>query len=600
MRPRVQTAEPPPFTSESTKPTGTSVAPTRTLSRKTRRIRRGPRQTPPHILPGHAIPHRGSLRQNTVDETQQSVLESAGEPVCAPSENTVVNDGSKDVFEDDVPDQLPFNTDDPKQMETVCDVKVDRQLNCSPLSYSLHKFVGVSAKLIGTHVPIEHRAHIFMDDDTFRLVHHRVFWQGAYNDLIRDSLWKDEHVLKLLKVGDDVSEDDQKWAMAMYEEYRGFRFFAQARSEMMASGHTILEGVLADHLLPMDGIAPWKIDMLNRARPVDDEQAPSVFEMRNMYQTEHNIAGSLRYLQGKFPRSEDVPKLVDAEHTEPFYRVLNNDGQKHVCDGSGRYTTSRNGVMQMLETEEAGEAWKSKAHLDVRIAMCVRLMGVGCLEGSILERVTIPKTGGRFVITASDCARQVVHMAGQTMVPEEVVAGNGFPGLVIICTFEDETPVWVCRYSHHTVAQAWLISKACAVQKLSDTVVVEKVMIPPWSIMVARMDLRHAGAAATDYDIRKETFWSYHMYMVPSGSEGGDQMIRAPRFNPSFQEYRSTAEEDEGGDYDSENEDDEQDREEDVVMGVAAEEMENVVMGVISGAVGNVVDGAGNMDIVLM
>lgn len=111
----------------------------------------------------------------------------------------------------------------------------------------------------------------------------------------------------------------------------------------------------------------------------------------------------------------------------------------------------------------------------------------------------------RFLITAGDCGRQVIHADGHALDSEEVMSSAKFPGMFMLCTFEDETPLWVCRYSHHTVAQAWLIAEAEAVGKLSEVVIMGKVMIPAWNIMVARMDVQHAGAGTKDYDTRKDT-----------------------------------------------------------------------------------------------
>lgn len=471
------------------------------------------------------------------------IMEGVQDEVCSPSAGTHSAGGvGYSAFEDHVSDKVPHGVREGMSVDRIeiPDEKVDRLMRCAPTQWERLEFPGVSAKLLGGHVPLEHRAHLIMDDKQLRVLHHRIFWQASFNDVLKDFLWKDDFILEEINMPTSASEDDQKWAVALAEEHRATRYFANAAQQVRDVGFTVLAGFLADHLLP-SGIP---ISKKNGNFPGSKERGEgahshTVVDIRETYADGHNLEQLMQYVQSKFPGQEDRSKVALADLADPFVYVVNQGEHEDLADakeGEGRYSTTRYGVMDMLENEEAGNAWEWRSLLDVRIAMCVRFMGIGGGGMCFGKRTCIPKTGGRFIATTRGCRRQVIHCVGHHLPFEEVVAWNGFPGLFTICTFHDETPVWLCRYSHYTVPQAWLLGEARTVNSLSQAVMVQKVFIPPWSILVARMDIQHAGASGRDYDIRNDTSWIYQMYMAPNGSELPDGLDVDHNFDPVFQE----------------------------------------------------------------
>lgn len=217
-----------------------------------------------------------------------------------------------------------------------------------------------------------------------------------------DCLWKDEDILKCHSFDEDATEDDMKWTMAIHDKYRAFRYFAHARKEVMHTGYTVLEGFLADHLLPKRiGLGTDNYGLDDEENVESDgnvENAEDMISLKDYSVNGKVIRISLEYLQEKFPAPEELPKLVGVEQSNPFYYIINNGDEKDLENarkGSGRYSTSRSGVMETLESEEADDAWKSRALLDMRVAMSVRLMGLpGSLGDTMADRVCIPKTGG--------------------------------------------------------------------------------------------------------------------------------------------------------------------------------------------------------------
>lgn len=109
MRPRVQTAEEPQVTGQSTSRTGRDDAPTRTMSRKTNRRRMEAAQSGKGSGRRRRPNHKSHVGTPAVDRETGNEVSNEG------SVGTQFGDAKATRFEDDLPNELPFNTDDPNR-----------------------------------------------------------------------------------------------------------------------------------------------------------------------------------------------------------------------------------------------------------------------------------------------------------------------------------------------------------------------------------------------------------------------------------------------------------------------------------------------------
>lgn len=130
----------------------------------------------------------------------------------------------------------------------------------------------------------------------------------------------------------------------------------------------------------------------------------------------------------------------------PQNRGVNED-QNEAERGRGRLSTSRRGVMELLEQEKQHVCHcKSCALLKTRIAMCLRLLDI-CESGT---ECATPTTGGGALRTSVGAQRQLVHADGWTLQGDCTGDKHFRPGVFTIATGKDETPSWVCCCSHWT------------------------------------------------------------------------------------------------------------------------------------------------------
>lgn len=111
----------------------------------------------------------------------------------------------------------------------------------------------------------------------------------------------------------------------------------------------------------------------------------------------------------------------------------------------------------------------------------------------------------------------VVSSCGEEKCPadEKVEAGKPgrLPGYVCLVTLEGEIPIWICARSHFHVGE-----NPQSKRGLANSFFLEKVIIPPQSIVFLRGDVTYASASAGDQSMEGHDWCLY--YKLKLGREG--------------------------------------------------------------------------------
>ena len=225
-----------------------------------------------------------------------------------------------------------------------------------------------------------------------------------------------------------------------------------------------------------------------------------------------------------FPRSTESLKKSKA-----WTWISNSNEEDDRRDGErgiGRMYTTNYGVTAALE-QDPDRAWaaKMRARLDVRIAQT--LAGLRLWDNVAQTKLyTMPKTGGRWLLTTTGCKRQELHtdfhFDGNDQTADKPA------GYFIICSAE-EAFLWVCEYSHKILA----IARDEDVPRLAKGLTATKVRIPPNAIFVGRGDSFHAGVSHKDLNCEGINA-RYHVYVPLSDYSLPDGIHILAGFNPRF------------------------------------------------------------------
>ena len=101
------------------------------------------------------------------------------------------------------------------------------------------------------------------------------------------------------------------------------------------------------------------------------------------------------------------------ESNRKFWSFIINEGDEEDklegAKGTGRRSTTNFAVTHAMEKEE--DAWQAvaRAMIDVRLGQLLACLKVWSNRGRKQEKMYMPKTGGRFLLTSRGCKRQVLH-----------------------------------------------------------------------------------------------------------------------------------------------------------------------------------------------
>ena len=134
--------------------------------------------------------------------------------------------------------------------------------------------------------------------------------------------------------------------------------------------------------------------------------------------------------------------------------------------------------------------------------------------------LSAPDTGGRMIAMASVSTRRQVGHRDLPFSTGEPIASNGsslLPPYFSIVTFNETVPFWVAEDSHKYLHKSFTDMK-----KLGNLLPLRLIYIPPWSLLLVRGDVMHAGGSGHDVGGRNAP--RFHMYLLRKGTAFGDMI----------------------------------------------------------------------------
>jgi len=417
---------------------------------------------------------------------------------------------SDSPFDDMVPDGLPIGASAPELYDGNDDGLSWKFMRRMPSGWpgdiercGRNPLNHATPYLDAIHLPLAHRAHIWLQDlDTLRLDHHIVYWHAAHNYYMEHGIDEVDIPMSILA---KLSPKDKLWECAMKEDHVSLDYFGRRREQLMSDGYCIMENFLKDEDLPTTcrglnttGIEGSLLETYNKLREDVKESVPAL----------------------------DSLGVDESTHWNYIINRGDEDDRDYHSVGAGRYTTRRVAVMEGVE-QDASRVWNSKARafLDLRVAHCMGALKV-CDQRSS-EKMYVPSTGGRWLFTSKGCKRQQLHTDFAYTSDRLEYDGTRNPGFFAMCTSSEEVPV--CIHSHRLV----VVTRYEDLRKLGEVVGVSLVRIPPFSIFFGRGDTFHAGAGFGDSPTQ-DGLIRYHLYFVPVGVDLPDGVHLFPTFNPKF------------------------------------------------------------------
>jgi hypothetical protein len=174
----------------------------------------------------------------------------------------------------------------------------------------------------------------------------------------------------------------------------------------------------------------------------------------------------------------------------------------------------------------------TKLYLDVAGAMLFRALAI---EGTMSHHFAIPKTGGRVLLSAPQCPAQPPHTDYRVRSESAAPASN--PSYFMVQTGKEAATLLVWQASHytathfeHALQRARLISveevamvKATE-EKCCEALLPQRMTIPPYSVLVGRGDLVHAGDS---YNGVSPTL-RYHIHCTYAGDKVANSIYIRP------------------------------------------------------------------------
>ena len=277
------------------------------------------------------------------------------------------------------------------------------------------------------------------------------------------------------------------------------------RMELQSVGYCIFPGLLTDKEFPSEVFSDVLLD--------EDGDV-----VRNL----------MDFFMERFPGEEKMGRDENRGTWRPIINkgvpaTDNADSQK----GASRFSTTKEGMVGFEQDQDKQWVVRKRALLDARLGQILRALNLDRASAGMWDDpdMSIPRTGGRFLLTGKGCGRQTPHQDFQSRSRADFC-----PGYFMIGTGVQPTPLWVCDYSH-----TFTSTTKQAARRFSKAASLKKVKIPPFSVFVGRGDLTHAGAAYEDSQV-KEGLIRYHLYFAPRGVRIEDGVHRFGEFRPRFEE----------------------------------------------------------------
>lgn len=479
----------------------------------------------------------------------------------------------EDKFNDEVRHPAPSSMRDVAPYDGPENPLFARLVHKSPKLWRSSLVTHVQPLLAQMHMPAQHRSHIALCIEDVRRNHHVVWWRAAYSYLKRAGGWED---IGAFVTGIDEqaqSADAKMWAAALEWPEEGAVYFAEKRAQVMERGWCVLGGFMADHKLPEQVVVSPRSYIPEACAAASCSgggggssaeghvvvQPSATLALRRHYSRAEALGRLETHVTALFP---NLQQRVEQPHPADWSWIINRGAVEDSEEGGkgvGRYMSKHRLV---TETLEEGDAWGARARAlqDARIGQAVSCLRLGGSSGSSSSTSTtavaagsrpsvpsmfVPNTGGRWLVTVKGCGRQTLH-SDFAVQPEVALNDKGNPGFFTVTTGAQDVAIWLCPRSHRDVGRE-MQEERTALRGVLPERKAEKVRVAPYSILVARGDMQHCGAAYEDNGSQADAIVRYHMYFVPTGEVLPDGVHRRLNYKPRFpaeaeEEEEATAE----------------------------------------------------------
>lgn len=362
------------------------------------------------------------------------------------------------------------------------------------------------------YIPPRHNANWLTAEELMK-VHHLVFYHGArcrhqeIRSCSRPALGVVFPKTKRNTPNTALtwSHESKPYVAARDMDVLACEFFAAKRIELTRRGFCMMPGFLTDEHFPKDLFSDVLLD------------------------EDGDVFNSLvNYFMDSFP---GVDKMKDEDNWKLWRPIINtgdpDSDAKMRTEGRCRFSTTKDGMIHFEDNPDLAWVVKKRALLDARIGQVIRAMNLdpAVAPGWYDPEMTVPRTGGRFLLTGEGCPRQTTHQDFPTRSSMEKC-----PGYFALATGMHSTPIWACENSH-----LYVFGTAKEIRAFSKAAKLKKIIIPPYSLFIGRGDLTHAGAGFGDSSVPNGLL-RYHIYFAPRGVRIEDGVHRIGIFRPRFEE----------------------------------------------------------------
>ena len=334
-----------------------------------------------------------------------------------------------------------------------------------------------SAYLRSVHIPKDHRSHVFVPLEHFKVLRSLATFWGIHGEIFHSR-----------SPADKSDNPEENWTETLIgDPYMCKSFFNSKQTELEYRGYTILPGMADPLSFPQNSI--------DSVLPIPDNfPTMTVVEL---FDAIHKM----------FPGEDKLREEEDRENWNPIINsrnAANDENDRNM--GIGRYSTTNKFLTETLEKGDYVHLAQRRAYLDVWIGIMVSLLNI---DDNGKVNVYVPRTGGRWLLTGRYCKIQVGHN------DFHIIVGNICPGYFAIVTGAERVYLWVCPGSHQYVHY-----NKKEREGLSANLKMERIEIPPNSIFIGHGHLQHAGDGYNGSHCVR-----YHTYIAPEDVEIPDAII---------------------------------------------------------------------------
>ena len=337
-----------------------------------------------------------------------------------------------------------------------------------------------SPYLRSIHLPKDHRAHVFVPVQHFKVMRQLVRLWGAYSELFSSK-----------GDGDKSKTIEALWQdAAAADSYVARAFFKRKATHVELAGYCVLEGVADPRRIP-EGVLSTQVEM-----PADfpTQSTGQFFDL----------------IHKTFPGERKLRSEGERDRWNPIVNTGNEIMDRDNRDaGVARYSSTNSFLMEDMEQgEELVPLAQRRAYLDTWVGLLLSALN---LDADGAKPMYFPRSGGRFLITGKRCVRQVCHN------DFPVRTSAHAPGYFAIVTSSESTRLWLSPFSNAFVFfpenQKESIRKGLRLRALE---------IPPLSIFIGHGHLQHAGAEWGGSHCPR-----YHIYLTPEDLQLPDAIVFA-------------------------------------------------------------------------